>query len=38
MSKDLSSVLATRLVSAASKLTPRLILPDLTITALFAAS
>ena len=38
MSKELSSVLATRRVSAASRLTPRLILPDLTITALLAAS
>ena len=33
MSKSSSSVLATRRVSAASRLTPRLILPDLTITA-----
>ena len=38
MSKELSSVLATRRVSAASRLTPRLILPDLTITAVLAAS
>ena len=33
-----SSVFATRLASAASRLTPRLMLPDLTITAVFAAS
>ena len=33
MSKPSSSVFATRLVSAASRLTPRLMLPDLTITA-----
>src|SRR6185312_8593678 len=38
MSKAASSVLATRLVSAASRLTPRLILPDLTMTVVFAAS
>src|SRR6185437_4267826 len=38
MSNELSSVFATRFVSAASRLTPRLMLPDLTITALLAAS
>ena len=38
MSKESSSVLATRRASAASRLTPRLILPDFTITALLAAS
>ena len=34
MSKSSSSVAATRLISAANRLTPRLILPDLTMTAL----
>ena len=38
MSKSSSSVAATRLASAASRFTPRLILPDFTITARFAAS
>ena len=38
MSKLSSSVFATRLTSAASRLTPMLMLPDLTITARLAAS
>src|SRR5579862_698196 len=38
MSKDASSVCATRLVKAASRLTPRLILPDWTMIAFLAAS
>ena len=37
MSNSSSSVFATRLVSAASRLTPRLMLPDLTMTARRAA-
>src|SRR6185437_3377057 len=38
MSNEASSVLATRRTSAASRLTPRLMLPDFTITAFLAAS
>ena len=38
MSNDWSSTFATRLVIAATRLTPRLMLPDFTITAFFEAS